>query len=315
MTLSLGIPWFEGIGGRKIKGLGEGSSGGKEVLVANLHSQGTSLDGLQLPDAFVVEKIEKNETIEQSLNELCTKLVGFARGSLRNDDNLRKYYGAWHDNRYLYLAFEYCPHELFTAIEQGRFFQTSEGRKAVARQMLATIDNLHRNGFVHPHLRLEDFQVSENGNVKLSGVVSISVPLVVDQITKAANVLQVGRVIFAIIFGTHAPKVVRAPSISGTHTSRAEEFFSQLLHPDPHDRLSIASALVHPWLLPDIIVAPAVPSFSERAEAWKIDDSAEIPSSSDSAETSKMDDSTEVPSSSDSIETWKFDESAELSQR
>jgi serine/threonine protein kinase len=219
---------------RKVKGLRELRFGGKEMLVANQRQD----DGLGLPLAFVVEKADRKAIGPQAWDTVCVALATMASMDM-NHANVVKYYGAWQDNASVYLVSEFCSgSDLFTTVSNG----CCGNWRDHARQMLKGLEEFHRTGLLHPGICLEDFVLSDDGCVKLSGCVSWGMG---NYSSPGANIRQIGEAIYALIYGEHPPM----PYVGATSTV-AEDFFKLLLCEQPDLKPSLSSALNHHWLSP-----------------------------------------------------------------
>jgi hypothetical protein len=224
---------------RKVRGLGQSSSGGKEMVVANQRPD----DGLGLPRTFVVEKTERKVINPLAWDRECAALALMASMDLR-PTNVAKYYGAWYDDTSVYVVSEYCAPlagggDLFTASRNG----CSGNDRDRARQMLKGLEELHRTGLLHPDPRLENFRLSQDGIVKLSGCVSWGMG---NDLSKESNIRQVGKAIYAYIKGDHPPK----PYLAEHSATSEDDFFTLMLCEHAEINPSLSSAIDHPWLSP-----------------------------------------------------------------
>jgi hypothetical protein len=220
---------------RKVKTLRQSRLGGKEILVANQRPH----DGLGLPQVFVVEKASREAISPQARDRVCAALATMANTGM-NHTSLVKYYGAWCDDTSVYLVSEYCSgSDLFTAICNGCHGDLRDH----ARQMLQGLEEFHRAGLSHPGIRLDDFLMSADGYVKLSGGVSWGMG---NGGSSEHNVRQIGKAIYALIKGAHLPM----PYVGEDTATAAEDFFHFMLCENLDVQPSLSRALNHPWLLP-----------------------------------------------------------------
>jgi serine/threonine protein kinase len=139
----------------------------------------------------------------------------------------------------LCLVSEFCSGgDLFTAISSG----IRGNPRDHARQMLKGLEEFHRIGLLHPGICLEDFLLSNDGSVKLSGGVSWSMG---NYSSPESNILQIGKAIYALINGKRPPM----PYEGGSSTV-AEDFFKLLLCEHSDVKESLSCALNHHWFLP-----------------------------------------------------------------
>lgn len=151
---------------RKVKTLNGSSPVKRVLLVANNWLK----DGLDLPAAFALKRIDKALLLQD--NTLGLRLENEIRLALLVSNwqmpNVVQIYGVWQDQRYFYLASEYCAGgEVFTALCCQGTSCTKQVWRGIAKQMLTSMDSLHSKGISHQDVSLENFLLTSSGVVKL----------------------------------------------------------------------------------------------------------------------------------------------------
>jgi serine/threonine protein kinase len=252
--------------------------GGKEFAAEILESP----ERMVWPRIVVIEKQPKT----------MSNVHAILMANQINGHHLRRCYGAVQDEEFVYLISEYFKEELYTAmLHRAEWLASISERQNIARQMLKAVSSLHRKNKTHRDIDLTDFLLSEDGSVKLSGLISLGQaserPDLGDVFSeKAEDVFRVGRAIFTIIFGIRAPfgcapgafahgaplakhfsdsvseldPHFRVSSAEAFRSQLAHEFFESVLHPEPRHRASIEEALAHPWLANEGVEAGSSPT-------------------------------------------------------
>mmetsp|Transcript_43041 Transcript_43041/g.77244 ORF Transcript_43041/g.77244 Transcript_43041/m.77244 type:complete len:351 (+) Transcript_43041:64-1116(+) len=155
---------------RKVRALAGGQSGIKVLLVENKRSD----DDLGLPRLFVVKCAKKDSIFNSGAqtgncfqNEVRAAL--HVRKSGLTSPNVVRAFGAWQDGAKVYLAFEHCDGgELFTAYHSGGLDRRVGEHRTIVKQMLQAVNDLHKHGFFHQDICLENFLLMSDDTVKLA---------------------------------------------------------------------------------------------------------------------------------------------------
>mmetsp|Transcript_112896 Transcript_112896/g.324476 ORF Transcript_112896/g.324476 Transcript_112896/m.324476 type:complete len:394 (+) Transcript_112896:200-1381(+) len=171
---------------RKVKTLGSAQFG-KVVLAAGTPPAASTARGsasssgdpgadafvapADLPEAFALKVMPRaavldgGSGIESASNELLAAL--YVRERSQHLHHIAKVLFVAQDDRFFYLATEYCPHgELLAVVRQASRFQNRVLREVMS-QVLEAVKALHEQGIVHRDISLENVVVTATGSVRI----------------------------------------------------------------------------------------------------------------------------------------------------
>lgn len=127
--------------------------------------------GPVLPESLVVKAVLKSRITnlrgrvqECPQNEVCA----FEHVRSNQLSGVVEFYGAWQDERHVYILTEYCSRgELFTLVAESGRYKTEADIRDVIKQMLMCVKSLHDAGIAHRDISLENFLVKEDWSITL----------------------------------------------------------------------------------------------------------------------------------------------------
>ncbi|KAH9711011.1 calcium-dependent protein kinase 16 [Citrus sinensis] len=237
-------------------------------------------------DRVAVKKIEKNKMILPIAVEDVKREVKILQ-ALAGHENVVKFYNAFEDDNYVYIAMELCEGgELLDRIlakKDSRY--TEKDAAVVVRQMLRVAAECHLHGLVHRDMKPENFlfkSAKEDSSLKATdfGLSDFIKPgkkfqdivgsayYVAPEVLKRksgpeSDVWSIGVITYILLCGRRPfwdktedgifKEVLRnKPDFRRkpwpSISNSAKDFVKKLLVKDPRARLTAAQALSHPWV-------------------------------------------------------------------
>jgi len=192
---------------------------------------------------------------------------------------IAKFYGYFEESGHTYLIFEYVEGmDLFDYLEQSDFSPIPEDRtRKLFKQIVEIVFFIHKKGFVHRDLKLEnimlmpedkikliDFGLSAELSCSLTGKAFLgSIEYVCPEIIKRqsyngckSEVFSLGVILYALLFGQFPFSTgdrelddcqINFPSDVEV-SQEVKDLLSNMLEFDPHLRYTIEDVLKHNWL-------------------------------------------------------------------
>lgn len=199
--------------------------------------------------------------------------------------NLVKLFEIYEDEQYVHLVMEYCSggDVAERIIDKGNFSEKEAG--FIMEKLLCALDYLHSHNISHRDLKAENFlyeNFSEDSEVKiadfgmsvkfganmrmksLAGTPYYLAPEVLKgSYTKMCDVWSLGVFLYFILSGSHPFRGIQIEEIFekisdgevffngkiwDTVSMHAKDFIGKMLVVDPKKRITIAKALLHPWI-------------------------------------------------------------------
>lgn len=263
---------------------------------------GTVYAGEELPShrKIAIKCIPKTRIADPRVKEKLISEVDIQK-SLHNE-HVVEFLGVFQDDNYVYILLELCPNG--TVLDQLRKHMpfTEDQAANVARQVLLALVYLHENRVIHRDLKLQNFLLDENMNVKIAdfglsaklededdkrmticGTPSYLSPEVLDHHegqTYLVDVWALGVCTFLMLTGKqpfqskdkHSTykriqhvdyKWPSEPKLSAA----AMEFVDLALKRDPAERPSAAKLLEHPFILRQDIPEKSLSQLPEKSRS------------------------------------------------
>jgi serine/threonine protein kinase len=141
--------------GRPNKILSNEGAGGAILLVTRRRDSTT----------FAVKRYTPRQHYEDELKYTCKIAAEFSIGARLHHTNIIKTLDLFNEHDSWLQVMEYAPHCLFDRV-MSRQMSTDENNCAFM-QILAGANHLHRSGFAHRDLKLENVVITNNGIMKL----------------------------------------------------------------------------------------------------------------------------------------------------